>query len=395
MNKKALLFLLFVFYLIGLLLSCKENDRYGGPLPDRVNRLYSNKLSVSDGSNLTLTYSGESLVGKEIYFETKDGKTATLTLLGVLPGEKETVVENVALTARSESYDFSGKGRGTNGTTFDFSGQVGDGSLACSLTNVKVAPNLLTAAGNWQLVYPASAENKLKDPETGKEYTLYHTGFRLYADDAGLSALRSTLNNILSNMLASVLREVTFRPDGNITARYAPLPEGTALTSILFSPLRRPDDAWTDSPLNLASYYVKEDVVYVVPQIDMIVRLIRTNRTKSLADAFGSLDWETVKTLYARLNKWTTTGIPLRIQTDLDRLELVQGKWERNEGDVCLYLNKAEIEPLIPLLPLVKELIPDEVMTGPAGSVLNNLLDPVIEGFAKSERLELGILFNH
>lgn len=395
MNKKSLQIWLSVFCLIGLFGSCDERNEYEGPSPDKVNFLYSNKLSSGASSNLVLTYSGESFIGKEIYFETRNGKTATITLMGILPGEKETILGNVALSGQTENYRFSGKGTGTNGTSFNFSGQVGKGSLTFSLTDVKVAANLLTSAGNWQLVYPASPENKLIDSETGKEYTFYHTGFRLCSDYAGLVPVRTTLNNILSNILASLLRDITFRPDGNITARYAPLPEGTAITSILFSPLTRPDDAWEDSPVNLASYYVKENILYVVPNLDMIVRLIGSNRTKSLADTIGSIDLDMIKVLYARLNEWTTTGIPLRIQTDPDRLEWVQDKWERNEGDICLYLDKPELDPLIPLLPYVKGLIPEEVMNGPAGSVLDNLLDPVIEGFIKSERLELGLLFNN
>lgn len=395
MNKKVLQTGLYVLCLTGLLGSCDEKNEYDGPSPDTVNLLYSNTLSSAGSSNLVLTYSGESFIGKEIYFETPDGKTAAITLLGVLPGEKETTLENVPLTSHADRYEFSGKGTGVNGTSFDFSGQVGKGSLTLSLTNVKVTTNLLTSAGTWQLVYPAAPENKLIDSETGKEYTLYHTGFRLYSDYAGLLQVRPTLNNILSNILASLLQDITFHPDGNITARYAPLPEGTAITSILFSPLARPDDAWEDSPVNLASYYVKENILYVIPNIDMIVRLMRLNRTKSLTDAIGNIDLDMIKALYARLNKWTTTGIPLRIQTDLNRLEWVQDKWERNEGDICLYLDKSELAPLIPLLPYVKELIPEEVMNGPAGAVLDNLLDPIIEGFTKSERLELGILFNN
>lgn len=395
MNQKTLQPFLYAISLASLFWACSEKEKYAGPSPEEVNALYSNKLSVAKEANLALTYSGRECIGKEIYFDTPDGKTATLTLLGVLPGEKETPVENVTLAAKPDGYDFSGNAVGIHGTFFQYKGSVESGSMAIALSDIQVASNILTTTGTWNLVQPASSQQIPATQEGEKPYIFYHSGFRLLTDHTELFSVRGLLSTVLNNMLSSVLRNVTFGSDGNITAQYAPLPEGTSLTNILFSPLVRPDEAWVSSPINLASYYVKEGALYVIPNVDMIVRLIQTNQTKNRAAEASGIDWEVLKSLYAQLNKWTTTGIRLQIQTDLDTVVLVQGNWEKYEGSVCLYLDKTEIAPLLPLLPLVKELIPEDVMNGSAGSILNSLIDPVINGFIQADRIELGLLFNN
>ena len=45
---------------------------------------YSNKLANGAEANLALTYSGNELIGKSVYFKTRDAKTAEITLLDIV-----------------------------------------------------------------------------------------------------------------------------------------------------------------------------------------------------------------------------------------------------------------------------------------------------------------------
>ncbi len=120
-----------------------------------------------------MKYSDVALLGKEISFETKDGKTATLTMKGtfdmsvisglinggsksalipnlvpgVIPGEITTTISNVPLTLSGEKYTFEGTDSG-NGREVKYTGSVEKDKLVLSL-NVTMPKNDLT--GNWNL----------------------------------------------------------------------------------------------------------------------------------------------------------------------------------------------------------------------------------------------------
>ena len=97
--KKNLLLLLMVIFTINFT-SCKDDDDYT-PLipPSDINVTYG-----SDNNNkLNLSYSDVTLSGKQVKFATTDGRTASLTLMDILPGKAEATVENIALTEEKEN----------------------------------------------------------------------------------------------------------------------------------------------------------------------------------------------------------------------------------------------------------------------------------------------------
>ena len=384
MNKYLLRNFLYAICMVALLTACDDNDDYDGP---EMNGTYSNKLSAPEGGDaLILTYSGREFVGKDVAFKMTNDNTANITLHGVLPGETATPLENVALTSETNGYSFAGNGTGTNGTTFAYKGKVEKGKMTLDLTDVKIASNQLTSNKTWYPVQTAVTEEK--DPVLGN-YTFRHYSFHLVTDNLILAQAAPMLEGMLSNLITWFINNVTFNPDGNITARYATMPEGKAIGDLINAVPDRKDSEWISSPINLASYYVKDNSeLYIVPNIDMILYQIQQNKTK----ADDGLDMALIAAVYQQLNKWSTTGIKMNIRKNSETPTNSMGNMIAYKGDIYLYLDKEEIEAFIPLLSLVKGLLPEEILNGPMGPMIGTILDLLSGSLQQAQTLELGMM---
>lgn len=386
MNKYLLRNFLYVICMVPFLFACDDNDDEGG---SELNGIYSNKLSTPEGGNtLNLTYSGREFIGKDVSFKLTGNNAATITLHYVLPGEAATLLENVAVTSGSNSYSFSGTGTGNNGITFAYKGNVEKGKMTLDLTDVKIASNQLTSNGTW---YPVQGgESTETDPVLG-EYTLKRYAFHMVTDNALLGQVVPILEPIAGNLICWFINEVSFNPDGNITARYATMPEGKAIGDLISIPPDRKDSEWLTSPINLASYYVKDDSeLYIVPNIDMILYQIQQNKTK----ADGGLDASVIAAIYQQLNKWSTTGIRMNIRKNSEAPYSSMGGQIAYKGDIFLYLDKDEIAAFLPLLPLIKDLLPEEIIGGPMGPMITSLLEMLASSLQQTKTLELGMMLS-
>ena len=384
MNKYLLRNFLYAICMATLLFACDDNDDQDG---SGISGIYSNKLSTPEGDNtLTLTYSGREFIGKDVTFKQVNGNTANITLHGILPGETATVLENIPISADGNGYSFSGSSTGNNGTAFSYRGKVETGKMTLALTDVKVASNQLTSNAKWHPVQTAVTTET--DPIKG-EYTCYHYAFHLVTDNLILGQASPQLEAILGNLITWFINEVTFNPDGNITARYATMPEGKAIGDLINIPPDRKDCEWLSSPINLASYYVKDDSeLYIIPNIDMILYQIEQNKTK----ADGGLDAAVIAAVYQQLNKWSTTGIRMNIRKNSEAPYNNMGKLIAYKGDIFLFLDKEEVAAFLPLLSLVKDLLPEDILNGPMGSMIGPLLDMLASILQQAKTLEMGMM---
>ncbi len=384
MNKYLLRNFLYAICMGTLLFACDDNDDQDG---SGISGIYSNKLSTPEGDNtLTLTYSGREFIGKDVTFKQVNGNTANITLHGILPGETATVLENIPISADGNGYSFSGSSTGNNGTAFSYQGKVETGKMILALTDVKVASNQLTSNAKWHPVQTAVTTET--DPIKG-EYTCYHYAFHLVTDNLILGQAAPQLEAILGNLITWFINEVTFNPDGNITARYATMPEGKAIGDLINIPPDRKDSEWLSSPINLASYYVKDDSeLYIIPNIDMILYQIEQNKTK----ADGGLDAAVIAAVYQQLNKWSTTGIRMNIRKNSEAPYNNMGKLIAYKGDIFLFLDKEEVAAFLPLLSLVKDLLPEDILNGPMGSMIGPLLDMLANSLQQAKTLEMGMM---
>lgn len=310
MDRKSICSFLYAMMLAILLIACNDDDDYDGLAPAKLSGTYSNKLSApANGDSLILSYNGNTFIGKDVEFKTDDGKTAHIILKYVLPHDKETTVADISLTAGSDSYSFSGDATASTGTAFHYQGSM--------QTMIGILYNLVG----------------------GK---------------------------LVSNLISSVLDGLTFQADGNIIARYAPLPDSIQIGSLIGSYIKHPANDWTASPPNLATYYVEDNTsIYVIPQIDMIIRQMMINRQTKTDSGDSSME-NALLAAYQKINTWSTTGIKMTILESEDPAK----------GDLILLLDKSEIQELFALLDIVKVFIPEETLNAPVMDLIGNLIPP-------------------
>lgn len=356
-----------------LLLSCEDNDDTL-PSPAELSVNYTNKLSAPAKSNtLILNYSGQACIGKTVSFKTSDNRTATLTLTGIFPNETNTVIPGISLVQENDKYRFSGTSTNSHGTTYRYEGYVGKGELKLDLKDIQLVNNPIT--GKWE--------------PTPFDY-ISQTTIPFYSL---LNKQDDFIGGFIVPVIGSMyiefgLQNITFGKDGNLIASYHDVsdvdPMGNSIPE-------RPDDSWQTSPSNLVFYSVSDSIVYIKPNIDMIIHQIRSNQTDTKSEEDNSLDLMTLLKIYTQVNKWATKGIPLVIREGSNKFHKPE-----LEDEIKLVLKKEELKVFIPLLPYVKKLIPEEILNGAYGSIIEQLLDPFLEDLTKPDaQMEIGINLVH
>ena len=341
MDKKSICSFFYAMMLAILLISCNDEDDYDGLAPAELNGTYSNKLSApANEDSLILSYNGNTFIGKEVEFKTDDGKTAHIILKYVLPHDKETAISGVSLTAGSGSYSFSGDETTSTGTAFHYQGSIQAGKLILELSDITIPKNRLAMNGTW---YVAHENASYYNVDNGNMQTMIGMLYNLVG------------GKLVSNLISSVLDDLTFQTDGNITARYAPLPDSVRIGSLIGSYVKHPANDWNTSPSNLVTYYVEDNTsIYVIPQIDMIIRQVMINKqTKS--DSGDSTIGNELLAAYRKINAWSTTGIKMTIRESEDPAK----------GDL-----------------LVKVFIPEETLNAPVMDLIGDLIPPQLASIA-------------
>ena len=75
------------------------------------------------------------------------------------------------------------------------------------------------------------------------------------------------------------------------------------------------------------------------------------------------------------------------IDADPEQLAAVCARW-------FLYLDKDEIAAFLPLLPLIKDLLPEEIIGGPMGPMITSLLEMLASSLQQTKTLELGMMLS-
>ncbi len=289
------------------------------------------------GDKLTLNYSGSPMLGKEVSFRTFDGKKATIKMNGVLdlgailpneklpavgigapgviPGEPETTLSNVQITARDEagsSFTFSGKDQ-ANGREFNYSGEVSNTGMVLNITDVKMPHN--DFVGTWNLsqmgglAFTWESNVNLKINIKGTE------------QEVPTSMAATLLSTMLSPKLAGVLQSVTFNEDGNIVA----------------SIMKKGSSTWETSPINLAHYFVKDNKIYLQLNLSQILQ------TKSKVTDLVQL--------LTNMMRYLTEGVPLNYEVKADGTTRVYLATEDAKKLLDIVTNEFVMEKLITLIP--------------------------------------------
>lgn len=385
MNKYSIQALAALLMTAGALAACSDDT---APSADGnlATSIYTNKLSAGDDANLYLTYSGQTLIGKEARLTPAADGSATLRLYGILPGDSCTTLTGVSLTQREEGFSFSGTGTAQNvATGFRYEGTTytDDGSMTLAISDVNVPDNVFAQAG--QLTLPAY------NGKEGEDVRVSYDGQNVYAlllkapvysrmvtkgaaeDNLIAFAWSMALETVLDNLMNSMLHDVTFLADGNITARYKSLNDTIGFQQLMATEgLPRPDESeFAASPVNLAMYYFTDpQTMYVVPNIDQIMQQVQEDQAakKQKGTQTRSISNETTGRLAEVAHVLTTVstrGLRLTVKENPYRQTgYYNGNdyLSLNEGDYVVYADLKDLSSLLQLCDVLRMLIPEETL---------------------------------
>ena len=396
MKKNLFYYLFAVICSVTLFTSCSDDDdeKMVNPVP---------QTTFTGENGLQLTYNGAPMPGKKVTFtpDATNAQKATLrlegefdlngilgkaksaaaredvsmpTAPGVLPGSP-VVTLPVDLTINGDKCSFAGTSE-TDYCTFSYKGEVSAGAMELALSEVKLK-NAKLAGMTWKLK-PYDKE----DPnETDPIYLVWETEKKVFDFLPIESVLKLALRMKLiaagadhkvsaTEMLGTVLQDVTFMEDGNIVATYKDAANGGT--------------EWTKSPVNLAQYVVENDnqiKVFLNP-----AAIIAAVNNAGRAVDVQTVIQQTIQMLYPML----VNGVPVA--------------FEQTEDALSVYLNT---ELLLPLLKtLVVPLLSDEEVVAmlvelmkkdPDFSEMADLAEPMLKAFPEiiesTTKVEIGLNF--
>lgn len=363
MKKNVFYYLFAVICSVALFASCSDDDN------EIVCPIEG--TTFTDQSGLQLTYSGAPMLGKVVQFEPQ-GDKAVLTLVGatldygdlqranmpipaiatagVVPGEQTTVL-NVDLVINGDNVSFEGtdekdgrvlryKGTATkSGMQLDLNVTLPENELAGTSWNL--APTVLMGTSPIHIVWDAD-----EFPFNGGKWDI-ESALKL---TLGMAPIKDQMT--VPQLLFGVLNKVTFLADGNIQAEYKD---------------NLDDAGWKTSPLNLATYTVKNGKLYVYLNAVQIAAVAGKSRAMDMSFISGLVNY---------LMPMLADGVPLSYSTD-------------EKGQLVVYLGK---DVLLPLLKQVAPLFEDEATidelvgllkanAGDMAGLVETFLKPVLVAF--------------
>ena len=332
--KKILLSALPVLCAALLMTACDDDNataNYSVPLDEAVGSYTGDKLQINVGGQSVLLLSGETA-----QISGSDANQLTISIPDyAVPGETGLTFTDVKMTTPLFNV-FEGTSSNAS-RDITLSGELRDGRLTLNLTPTYKSDII----GVWNL--------NLETDDFGTA-TLTPISIETEQDISGSQFIVQILGALLKGSMAVV--NIDFQADGNLTATYNSnllndmMP---ALSGEQISPV------FVHSPLNAIKWYVKDGALYLVPNLNLMLK-----------NDPGTI---------------TTVGIPL---------------YFKKEGDkMTVYVSKEQTAPVFGLLSTVISMIDPsfELSLGgsslPLRSLLEALVKPLIDAALAAERFDL------
>lgn len=355
MKKNLFYYLLAVICSVSLFTSCSDDDD-----DNSWKQIPETEIS---GENAVLKVNGSESTGS-VQMKVSNGSEAVLTLKGIVPGYGDIPV-NVNLQKQSdESYNFEGIAGLTTPPSMIRSTEklpvimnvttkgniTTNGVITVDVTTLLSEEAQGGLTGSWKL---------LKSPAMNEQGGLASAPLFLIwsAKDVSKPNMEvgaNIINAFGSMALYNLLNQVTFHENGNITAKYW---SEISLESIMGGMddegnFIATHDAWLDSPKNLAFWYVKGGQLYIVPNIEAILKQVSQDNGSDIAGSTGDLTAILgqlaqynidVTALLPLITEWMSTGIPV--------------KFSSPDGTLKVYVDKDMVAPFMTaLLPALEVL---------------------------------------
>lgn len=370
MRKKSWMYAAALVCALGLFTACSDDDDMPN-IPDTE--------ITPDGGNLTVTVNGTAATTGSARFEVKNPSEAVLTLTGVIPGYQEVAVDVELESQSGNSYRFAGEAQLSAAPS-----AISRADASYVLMTVSVEGSV-TAEGKASVTATTLLSQQAQGGIAGEWNVLqkltYDENSQVVASplliewdvQPAISMLGSALGG---SLIYNLLNKVDLAADGNITARYWADPEIT--TDVLLPSdvdwvddfnciFPAPAHNWASSPKNLAFWYAKNGMVYVVPSISAIIEQVQKDSGESLeggqdistllASLLGQLAQYNidVTTLATCAAQWMQEGVPLKYTQEGSTLKLYADK----------ELAAPVVEALLPALPVLDAKLAELVAADP------------------------------
>ena len=374
-------FLLLLILCVAFFASCSDDD-------DKAwKKIPQDEIEIQ---KVTFEVNGEQATTGTLQMTVKNGSEAVLTLKNVIPGYA-TIPVNVKLEEQADdSFVFSGE----EGLATPPAMLIVRSDAKPVILNVKVEGKIsvegkVSATATTKLSEIAQAgltgSWNLSATSSGENAPLFVVWSAIDLEKPNFENTMSLVNMFVPMVLFNALNQVTFHEDGNITAKYW---ENFSMENMFANQdkgqLIASHDDWSDSPKNLAFWYAKNSMIYIVPNINAIAQQVNGNN-----EGVDISNSEDIMTLLAKLKEynidvdvllpivmqWITEGIPVKYVKTGDALKI--------------YIDKEMAAPFItPLLPALDKLQEDMEKIIEAGEDENTIeMIQLVLGVLQIEKL--------
>ena len=336
--KKNLFFVFTMLCALSFFTACSDDD------DNKTDDGWKAISATYTAETLKLTMGGTEVADQSVKVDASSAEQATITLANLIPGEAEVKIE-AKMVKTGESYALEGSN--TNDLrTVSAKGTVGAGVLTLDATLKITAP----IAGTWKLAEIAKDESETF--VSGPVSMVWEAAEGTMLGFLPVTSIPNIAEGFGSIALVQVLQSVTFQEDGQIVASKAGVDLSKPVTPV-----------WETSEPGYASYNVTDKQILVFLDITKIM---------------GSLKSKAAIDPLEQIMALLQNGIPVNYEIASD------GKSAR------VYIDKALVSQIAPLLPTLAELIGDDALNG-MGQLVKSILKAFPEAMEKTTKFEVGL----
>lgn len=339
--KKNLFFVFTMLCALSFFTACSDDD------DNKTDDGWKAISATYTAETLKLTMGGTEVADQSVKVDASSAEQATITLANLIPGEAEVKIE-AKMVKTGESYALEGSN--TNDLrTVSAKGTVEAGVLTLDATLKITAP----IAGTWKLAEIAKDESETF-VVSGPVSMVWEAAEGTMLGFLPVTSIPNIAEGFGSIALVQVLQSVTFQEDGQIVASISKA--GVDLSKPV-------TPVWETSEPGYASYNVTDKQILVFLDITKIM---------------GSLKSKAAIDPLEQIMALLQNGIPVNYEIAPD------GKSAR------VYIDKALVSQIAPLLPTLAELIGDDALNG-MGQLVKSILKAFPEAMEKTTKFEVGL----
>lgn len=337
--KKNLFFVFTMLCALSFFTACSDDD------DNKTDDGWKAISATYTAETLKLTMGGTEVADQSVKVDASSAEQATITLANLIPGEAEVKIE-AKMVKTGESYALEGSN--TNDLrTVSAKGTVEAGVLTLDATLKITAP----IAGTWKLAEIAKDESETF--VSGPVSMVWEAAEGTMLGFLPVTSIPNIAEGFGSIALV-LLQSVTFQEDGQIVASISKA--GVDLSKPV-------TPVWETSEPGYASYNVTDKQILVFLDITKIM---------------GSLKSKAAIDPLEQIMALLQNGIPVNYEIAPD------GKSAR------VYIDKALVSQIAPLLPTLAELIGDDALNG-MGQLVKSILKAFPEAMEKTTKFEVGL----